>query len=204
MRDLSEYTAEVMRRADEKIRRRRRRIGTAATVCASFALVLAFALPMILRGVGADAAPEAEAALPTDMSANNGGANGGITDGLQPCDAPDGSAEGEIIPETAGRQNAPLRFEVIPAGAARVCADPGAAAELYALIDELTAEQCGASQPHIDSNAAALRIVLVFADGSTAGYMLCADSLISEQTGRSFALGADGLARLNEILEKAN
>ncbi|MBR6108156.1 MAG: hypothetical protein IKQ36_00290 [Clostridia bacterium] len=179
MRELSEYTAEVMRRADEKKRARKRRLTAAVSVCAPLVLVLAFALPLALRGVSRDTAPkEAEFdpngydAVFTQMPAN----------------------VVEAVDETA---LSPVRFEVTSGGNKRVCEDPERARELMELIDGFVPDPGRAQSADAEKKS----IALFFADGRQARFSLVGGVLFEDPGSQSFTLGEEELSELERLLD---
>ena len=189
MREISEYTAEVMRRADDKKRARKRRITAAVSAGVPLALALVFALPIVLKGVGADAAPQAPAEaelLPADYPADYQDPNADAT--LPPADIPE-SVDGFAL--------SPLRFEVITDGDPKVCGDPAKAAALMTLIGGLAPDP----EPAEHSGGSETRIALYYAEGGPDLFSLVGSVLYDDLGDQSFTLDEAALSELYALLD---
>lgn len=184
MREISEYTAEVMRRADEKKRVRKRRITAAVSAGVPLALALVFALPIVLKGVGADAAPQAPTEaelLPADDQDLNAAT-------LPPANIPE-SVDGFAL--------SPLRFEVITDGDPKVCGDPAKAAALMTLIGGLAPDP----EPAQHSGGSETRIALYYAEGGPDLFSLVGSVLYDDNGDQSFTLDEAALSELYALLD---
>ena len=184
MREISEYTAEVMRRADDKKRARKRRITAAVSAGVPLALALVFALPIVLKGVGADAAPQAPAEAEL-MPADDQDLNAGAT--VPPADIPE-SVDGTAL--------SPVRFEVTSGGNKRVCEDPERARELMELIDGFVPDPGRAQSADAEKKS----IALFFADGRQARFSLV-DNVLYDDHNQSFTLDEAALSELYALLD---
>lgn len=185
MREISEYTAEVMRRADEKKRARKRRITAAVSAGVPLALALVFVLPLALRGVGADAAPQSPAEaelLPADEQEQNAEAT------VFPADVPEG---------VDGFSLSPLRFEVITDGETIVCDDPAKAAALMTLIGGLAPDP----EPAEHSGGSETRIALYYSEGGPDLFSLVGSVLYDDNGNQSFTLDEAALSELYALLD---
>ena len=199
MREISEYTAEVMRRADEKKRARKRRITAAVSAGVPLALALVVVLPRALKGVGADAAPQAPAEaelLPADEHELNAEAE------LLPADEQEQNAEVTVFPADVpegvdGFLLSPLRFEVITDGETIVCGDPERAAALMTLIGGLAPDP----EPAEHSGGSETRIALYYAEGGPDLFSLVGSVLYDDNGDQSFTLDEAALSELYALLD---
>ena len=185
MREISEYTAEVMRRADDKKRARKRRITAAVSAGVPLALALVFALPIVLKGVGADVAPQAPAEaelLPADDQDPNADAT------VPPADIPE-SVDGFAL--------SPLRFEVITDGDPKVCGDPAKAMALMTLIGGLAPDP----EPAQHSGGSETRIALYYTEGRPDLFSLVGNVLYDDNGDQSFTLDEAALSELYALLD---
>ena len=184
MKDINEYTAEVLRRVDEKKRERRNSIIRTAAFCvpAVFAAaVLALVLPRISGSAGPDSAagvieatpPPADAALPSP-----------ITEG-----AIDGALGLEVDEIEVG---SPLYYDKF------IISSPDLIGEICRIIFE--AEGSADPADCIDSALPRYRIILHCADGTKPEYTLGEGIIRNEESGAVFTLSSSNEAELLRLL----
>ena len=176
MRDIVEYTSEVLRRAEEKKRARRRRIGTAVSFCVPFALLSA-AAALVLRSY---------TRMP-DAAAPQGGESYTDSDFITTETA---HTAVYAYVETLDDENVNE--------SALVCGDPEGLAELIESIEGGAGDQ---SDPATDApEGPRRRITLTDAEGNISSYLLTGLRLKNNLTGAAYALTAEQYERLLELI----
>lgn len=185
MKELNEYTAEVMRRAEEKNRARKNALVKAVSLCAPLVLITvgaALLLPRLLPfgSAAPDSMPPEELEAGTVVSAALIQPNG-----------------------IAGPVDEDLPVDEHTQDSGSVITDASAIDEIAALIAKIGCE--GRPCPESDSAVAfpeeSAIITLTHADGSTESYTLYKNRLKNNDTGESFEITAEQYARLAELFE---
>lgn len=181
MKEISEYTSEVLRRAEEKNRTRRRNIGTAISFCVPFALLSAAAVFVLPRlGLTTDSMPGA-AALPEDAESHYVDSD---SISAEPGQAAIYASIESLDEEQGGE-------------ASLVCGEPD---KLAALIESI--ESAEADPPADESFCRGWRITLTDAEGNISSYLLTELRLRNNVTGAEYALTAEQYERLLELIGK--
>ena len=189
MKEMNEYTAEVLRRVDRRKRERKARLRTAA-LCAPAvltALILAAVLPKWGKVSSDEAAPDgAGSASHADPAAANTAPPSDNFGGI-------GENDGARLDLVAGIEAERLGFydngSVVPLEAYREIVETIAAAEGRAPLDN-----------EDDVPSPGIGIVLHYSNGTDAEYELYGSTLKNTGTGQSFPLTSDEASRLVKLL----
>ena len=184
MKELNEYTAEVMRRAEGKKRARKNALVKTVSLCAPLVLITvgaALLLPRLLPF--GSAAPDSDRPETAEPSAV-------VSAMIQPGDI-------------AGPVDEDLPVDELTQDSGAVITDTAAIDELTELIAKIGCEglPCPGSNSVIASHEECAIITLTHADGSTESYTLYKNRLKNNDTGESFEITAEQYARLAELFE---
>ena len=184
MKELSEYTAEVMRRADEKKRARKRAAIRTVTLCVPLALAATAALVLLPRvnKPGADV----EAALPTQ-------------------DVPDGmtneaAASFTVFVEPIAQDAEFVEAHETAMDESDAVADPALKEELIAIIDGVVNGEESADDEVVDAEFEGYYITISGSDGGERRYALKPLTLTDLDLGIEYRITEEQYERLLALI----